>query len=87
LIPEGDWLVVAVSVPAFEPLSSFHERLAEMARPLDESDGRLLPGPWDARRREAQAHGVPIKPPVWEALTAWARRFEVPLPCVIQVSG
>lgn len=80
LIPEGGWLVVAASVPAVESLSSFHERLAEVVKGLDESDGRLLPAPWEARRLDVQSHGIPVDPQSWKALTAWAERFGVAPP-------
>ena len=57
LAPDDGWLVAAVSVTAMESLSTFHERVADTLHGLDEADGRLLPVPWEARRREAREHG------------------------------
>jgi LDH2 family malate/lactate/ureidoglycolate dehydrogenase len=61
LAPEGQVVVVAVVVTAMEPLATFHERLGVALTDLDEAPGRLLPGPWDDRRREARERGVTLE--------------------------
>jgi LDH2 family malate/lactate/ureidoglycolate dehydrogenase len=80
LAPDGGWLVAAVAVTAMEPLSAFHERVADALDGLDESAGRLLPAAWEARRREAREHGVSVEPAAWRALVRWADRLGVEPP-------
>ncbi len=80
LAPEGGWIVAAISVHALEPLSSFHERVADTLKGLDEKDGRLLPARWEAHRREVREHGLPVEPAVWEALLRWAQRLGIEPP-------
>ena len=80
LAPDGGWLVAAVSVNAMESLSTFHLRVADALKGLDESAGRLLPAPWDQRRREVREHGVAVEPATWEILTSRAERLGVQPP-------
>ncbi len=77
LAPEGGWLVAAISVPALEPLSSFHERVAETLKGLDEAAGRLLPARWEAHRQQVREHGMGIEPAAWNARPAirWSGRL------------
>ncbi|MCA1686900.1 MAG: lactate dehydrogenase, partial [Planctomycetia bacterium] len=56
-----------------ESLSTFHAHVAEAMKGLSESAGRLLPGPWERRRREVREQGVPVASEVWGVL---ARRAE-----------
>ena len=79
LIPAGGWLVAAVSVAAVEPLAAFHQRVAAWDG-LDEAPGRLLPGAWDARRREARTRGIAIPLPAWKSLNQWAQRLAIEVP-------
>ena len=83
LVPERGWLVVAVAVGALEPLATFHERVADAVRGLDESPGRLLPEPWDTRRAEARRSGVPLDDTDLAALADRARRLGIDLPAPI----
>ena len=80
LLPDQGWLVAAVSVPALEPLTTFHERVASALSGRTEAPGRLLPQDWDAHRRAARAQGVPLAAPTWKGLADWARRLAVELP-------
>jgi LDH2 family malate/lactate/ureidoglycolate dehydrogenase len=80
LIPGGGWLVVAISVAAVESLAAFHQRVAAACDGLDEAPGRLLPDPWDARRRAALVRGIAIALPAWKSLSQWAQRLAVEIP-------
>jgi len=80
LLPDQGWLVAAVSVPALEPLTTFHERVASALAGRTEAPGRLLPQAWDAHRRAAREQGVALAAPAWKALGDWARRLAVDLP-------
>jgi LDH2 family malate/lactate/ureidoglycolate dehydrogenase len=77
---EGDMLVCAVALKAFEPLATFHERVAAALRGLGEVSGLLLPSAWSARRREAREHGLRIDPAVWRELSHLAARYVIPEP-------
>ncbi len=79
-MPGDGWLVVAASVGVLQPLTAFHQRVASVSDGLDEVPGRLLPIPWDARRREALAHGIPVESPAWSSLKDWAQRLSVEIP-------
>ena len=82
LAPEGGVLVVAAVVTAMEPLATFHERLDAAVKALGDGPGRLLPGPWDDRRREVREHGVPLDGGVMAELRPRAERLglEPPTP-------
>jgi LDH2 family malate/lactate/ureidoglycolate dehydrogenase len=80
LLPDQGWLVAAVSVPALEPLTTFHERVASALGGRTEAPGRLLPQAWDTHRRAAREQGVPLAAPAWKSLGDWARRLAVDLP-------
>jgi LDH2 family malate/lactate/ureidoglycolate dehydrogenase len=80
LIPDGGWLVAAVSVSAMDSPTTWHERLAAVAARMQAAPGRLLPEAWEARRRQVQQGGVVIEPAAWKSLAHWARRFSVEMP-------
>jgi LDH2 family malate/lactate/ureidoglycolate dehydrogenase len=80
LLTEDGWLVAAVSVPAAEPLSTFHERVATTLKGLTETPGRLLPAEWDLHRREAREQGLALTPTAWKSLNPWAHRLAVEMP-------
>jgi LDH2 family malate/lactate/ureidoglycolate dehydrogenase len=72
------WLIVALSVTAWEPLTAFHDRVdtalaAEPSRP-----GLIRPDAWDARRRDIRERGVPIASAVRRELAGWAELLGVP---------
>jgi LDH2 family malate/lactate/ureidoglycolate dehydrogenase len=80
LVAESSWLVAAISVPALEPLASFHERTASAWHGLKETPTMLPPDRWDVLRRETREHGVTIAAADWKPLDAWAERLGVPAP-------
>lgn len=80
LVPEGGWLVAALSIKAMEPLSTFHERVESTMKEADEGHGRLLPTAWETRRRVAREQGVPVTKASWSRFSEWATRLRVPLP-------
>ncbi|MGE3822204.1 MAG: lactate dehydrogenase, partial [Isosphaeraceae bacterium] len=59
---------------------SFQRRVTELIEGLGPAEGRLRPGPWEARRREAQGNGLVITPPALKALRRWSHRLEVEPP-------
>jgi LDH2 family malate/lactate/ureidoglycolate dehydrogenase len=77
LAPDGGWLVVALSVAASEPLTSFHQRVASALASGADPPGLLRPDRWEARRREARERGVALAPETREALGEWAARLGV----------
>ncbi len=80
LAPEGSWLVAAVAVTNLEPLARFHERLDEWMQGMPAAKEYWAPAAWDARRREAEEHGVVIAAPVWKKLKHWSQRLAVDVP-------
>lgn len=76
--PDG-WTILALAVPALEPLTSFHDRVAG-SFPGQASAGTLLPEPWEARRREARERGVVLDDAASAALGRWSERLQVPRP-------
>lgn len=83
LVPEGGWLVGAISVTAIEPLATLQERVGAAIGRDGDGPGRLAPAAWEAHRRAARERGVAVAPSAWKALAQWAGRFEVepPVPC------
>jgi LDH2 family malate/lactate/ureidoglycolate dehydrogenase len=81
LVPEGGWLVAAVSINAMEPLSAFHDRVAAGRERLAAA-GRagLLPEEWEAHRRRAQQQGVMVDPAAWKSLVHRAHRLNIDVP-------
>jgi LDH2 family malate/lactate/ureidoglycolate dehydrogenase len=80
LVPTCGWLVAAIAVAALEPLAAVHERVGRAIADLDDGPGLLRPLAWEARRRDAHAHGVPIAAPAWKALGDWAQRLVIERP-------
>ncbi len=77
----GDgWLILALSVPAMESLSTFHERAAKATRSSIDGRGPLWPETLASRRQEAREHGVPLDPAATATLKEWAGRSNVPWP-------
>jgi LDH2 family malate/lactate/ureidoglycolate dehydrogenase len=77
---DGGWVVLAISVLAFESLAHFEGRVASSLLDRDPSTGFLEPGPWEVRRREARERGVTIDPGAFGSLKTWADRLGVPWP-------
>jgi LDH2 family malate/lactate/ureidoglycolate dehydrogenase len=80
LLPDGSWLMGAVSIAILEPLSTFHERVGKVLHEMADGPGRLLPATWEAQRRQAREHGIPIASGVWKELNQWAQRLAVEIP-------
>jgi LDH2 family malate/lactate/ureidoglycolate dehydrogenase len=80
LVPEGGWLVAAVSIPALEAFATFDERLDSVAAGMTAAPGRLLPEAWEATRREVRRSGVAVEAAAWKSIAQWARRLAVALP-------
>ena len=80
LVPEGGWLVAAVSIPALESFATFDERLAAVAtgcRPPPAGSCRRPGRPVAGRCRQK---GVAVEPSAWKSLAQWARRLSVDTP-------
>lgn len=75
LAPAGEVVVVAVVVTTMEPLATFHERLGVALKDRGDTPGRLLPGAWDALRREVRERGVPLGDAVLAELRRRAERL------------
>jgi hypothetical protein len=84
LAPGEGWLVTAVAISAWEPLLSFHKRIAEAlgdrSRP---QPGLLRPEVVVARRHEAHKHGVALARALAGDLSQWAERLGVTPPCAL----
>ncbi len=78
--PADSWILAAVSVTAWEPLTAFHERVAAALPDLAEIPGRLVPGLWDTQRREVHERGIEVPASAWKSLSQWARRLAVEIP-------
>jgi LDH2 family malate/lactate/ureidoglycolate dehydrogenase len=76
---DDGWSILALSVSAMEPLSSFHRRVATLFRGRAGS-GYLTPGPWEARRREVRGRGITLDGGFSDDLRTWTERLEVPWP-------
>lgn len=58
LLPDDGWLILALNLPAFEPLASFQQRTAQAAgRP---GPRRIDPDAWERRRLAIQEHGLDL---------------------------
>jgi LDH2 family malate/lactate/ureidoglycolate dehydrogenase len=78
--PRRSWLVAALTIPALEPLSIFHQRVAYLLHGPTEDPCRLVPAVWNRRRREAYEHGIALPEIASRQLEDWARRLAVALP-------
>jgi LDH2 family malate/lactate/ureidoglycolate dehydrogenase len=76
----GGWMILALSIPAMESLSAFHERTASTPRPPLELRRALWPEKLAIRRQEAREHGVPLSQTATVELKEWAARANVPWP-------
>lgn len=75
LIGVGDWIIQAVSVPALEPLASFHERVSEFAKGA--GGAFLQPDRQEGLRREARERGLSLSSATRSALKDWAGRHSL----------
>ena len=75
MIGPGEWIVQAISVPAMESLSSFHERVGAMAKAAPATI--LLPSRLEALRRAARDRGATVSKATQIALKSWAERLGV----------
>jgi hypothetical protein len=75
LLGPGEWIVQAVSVPALEPLMSFHARVSEFAKTAPGTI--LVPARLEELRREARERGVGVSKAAQAALRAWGDRLGV----------
>jgi LDH2 family malate/lactate/ureidoglycolate dehydrogenase len=80
LVPNGDWLVLATTIAALEPLATFHERIETAIQHGKDEPGLLLPGPWEARRRSARELGVDLAPDIRESFLPWIERAHISAP-------
>ena len=73
------WSILALSVSAMEPLTSFQRRVSAS---LDgrAGGGYLSPGPWEARRREVRERGITLDEATSAGLGAWADRLKLARP-------
>lgn len=79
LAPEPDWLVQAVSVPAFEPIEALHDRVSHWLAG-NGSTPHLDPSEWDQRLTSARDRGLTLDRSAWEALSRLAARLNIPRP-------
>lgn len=80
LVPGDSWLVAAVALADFEPLSEFHERVGQWIQGVAGGAGPLVPATWADPHAEAHERGVVVSGPVWKELKHWADRFAVTVP-------
>jgi len=74
------WAIIALAVAAMDPLTTFHERAATSFAGAVEGEGRLLPSPWEGRRRQARERGVALDETASAGLRNWSDRLGVPWP-------
>jgi LDH2 family malate/lactate/ureidoglycolate dehydrogenase len=75
LIPPDGWLVSAFVVPAFEPLPSFHERVAAVL--ASDQACRIDPAAWEAQRRDLRERGLDLPAASWNAIRRHAETHGV----------
>ena len=76
LIGGSDWIIQAVSVPAMEPLASFHERVHQFAKT---APGEFLrPDRLEGLRRETRERGLNLAAATRLALGEWAGKLGRP---------
>ncbi len=76
LVPDGDWLILALTVTTLEPLATFHDRVGASLKSSD-AIGALRPDAWSVHRRKAREHGVPVDADTRAALRRHAERLGV----------
>ncbi len=75
LAGEGGWAIFALTIPAFENLVTFQDRMESAGPP----GGRGLdPIAWEASRRDALDRGIPVDDRAAAELRVWADRLGVP---------
>jgi LDH2 family malate/lactate/ureidoglycolate dehydrogenase len=77
------WIVLALSVTAFESLAAFHERVAASFDEASSKPGRFSPKNWEVRRREARERGVVVDEEAILKLKFRANRLGVAWPAVV----
>ena len=79
---EGDWLVVAYSVTAFESLETFHEQIDRQLHARARVAGEVRAEDWYATRNDQHENGLTISAATAKALAdeAAAREIEFPQP-------
>jgi Malate/L-lactate dehydrogenase len=77
---EGGWVILALSVLAFESLAHFQGRVASSFLDPGPWSGGLRPDSWEDHRREARERGVMLDPAALVGLKSWADRLGVPWP-------
>jgi LDH2 family malate/lactate/ureidoglycolate dehydrogenase len=75
LAPAGGWLIAAVAIASWEPLTQFHARVAATLDNTAPGPGQLRPGDWAAHRRQVHDHGVALDPALRQELKHWAERL------------
>ncbi len=75
----GGWLVVASAVPAFEPLTTFHERIG-LNLPRNGSPGLIRPEMWEASRTQVYEAGIEVNKAAWKRLNEAAQALGVEVP-------
>jgi LDH2 family malate/lactate/ureidoglycolate dehydrogenase len=89
IVPEGGWLVAALSVTALEPLAAFQERVGRIATQAPGGPiaaASLSPRAWESSRREARERGIAVTDDAWTRLQAWADRLAVSMPAPADAS-
>ncbi|WZO99376.1 Ldh family oxidoreductase [Isosphaeraceae bacterium EP7] len=79
LVPDGGWLVLALSVHAIEDLGALHGRVGG-AGLSSKAPGRLAPAAWEASRRLVRERGVVVEANALERLADLATRRGLALP-------
>ena len=74
------WMILAISIPAMESLSAFHERSSSASRPPLDARGAVWQEKLAIRQQEAREHGVPLSQTATVQLKEWAARANVPWP-------
>jgi LDH2 family malate/lactate/ureidoglycolate dehydrogenase len=77
----GGWTILALAVWAMEPLETLHNRMAgAFSGPTGGGPGTLLPGPWEARRRDVRERGIILEERALAGLGRWSERLRIPWP-------
>jgi len=77
LVPEGDWLVLALRIDAIESLSTFLERVGVVMNFEEAAPGQLLPAICEARRRAVREQGISLSSATRGSLVDWASRLGI----------
>ncbi|WP_422926509.1 Ldh family oxidoreductase [Singulisphaera sp. PoT] len=77
LVPDGDWMILALRVDSIEPLSSFVERVGAMMDFATPAVGQLIPSVSEDRRQMIREQGMTLSTSTRGSLVEWARRLKV----------